>query len=144
MADSFSAAVAKWCAGVQRARLEIFHEAAKTIASDMRHPKDQGGNMAVLTGNLRNSLAASTFSMPPILFKDRKKKGAKDRQFKDNSDALNAVIDSAALDRTIWLGFQAPYAHKAEEDNAFVRLAAQSWQQIVDDSTRVVKARLGL
>ena len=144
MAETFSASVARWVEKVEQARLEIFREAARTIASDMRHPKDQGGHMPVDTGNLRNSLAASTVSMPPILFKDRKTRGAKDHEFADNTAGLNAVIDSATLSQTIYLGFQAPYAHKAEEDNAFVRLAAQNWQSIVRDSTRAVKARLGL
>lgn len=144
MADSFSATVAKWAATVERARLEVFHEAAKTVASDMRQAKDEGGHLPKLTGNLQRSLAASTVAMPPILFKDRKTKGGKETEFSGTLDGIFAVIDSATIEQTIWLGFQAPYANKAEADNAFVRLAAQSWQTIVDDSTRVVKARLGL
>lgn len=144
MADSFSAVIAKWVAKVEAARLEILREAGKTIASDMRQSKDEGGNLPKLTGNLQRSLAASTFSMPPILFKDRKTTGAGEHQFSGTLERIFAVIDTATLNQTIYLGFQTPYAGKAEQDNAMVRLAAQNWQQIVDDSTRVVKARHGL
>jgi hypothetical protein len=144
MADSFSGQIAKWVEKVESARLEIFHEAAKTIASDMRASKDEGGRLPKLTGNLQRSLAASTFSMPPILFKSRKTKGAKETEFSGTLEGIFAVIDTATLDQTIWLGFQAPYANKIEQDNAFLRLSVQSWSQIVNDSAAVVKAKWGL
>lgn len=114
------------------------------MARAMRQSKDEGGHTPVVTGNLQKSLAASTYGLPPILFKSRKSKSAAEVEFSGDLQSIDAVIDSATLEQTVWLGFQAPYAAKIETKEGFVRLPEQRWQQIVDEATATVKARLGL
>jgi hypothetical protein len=134
MAKSFSAAVDAWTKKTENRMAEVFRVAAATAAEVMNRPIAEGGRMPVVTGNLRNSLAASTIGPVPALW------GRKE-PFAPNPDGIAAVIDSAQLGGTVWLGYQAIYAKKAELDHGFVALAAQNWTGIVEASVAAVKER---
>jgi hypothetical protein len=53
------------------------------------------------------------------------------KEFHGTRQAVEDVIESAEIGQTVWIGFQAIYARKAEDKHGFVRLAAQQWQVIV-------------
>ena len=135
MAKSFSAMVDGWARKTEDRTAEVFRVSAATAVDVMSRPWDEGGRLPVVTGNLRRSLAASTIG-PPVMLWGR-------RKFEDNSAGIDAVIDSAVIGQTIWLGFQAPYAQKVELDNGFVAMTAQHWKQIVEASVQAVKERSG-
>lgn len=135
MAKSFSATIEEWARKSEERTAEVFRVSAATVADVMSRPLEDGGRLPVVTGNLRRSLAASTIGPPTMLWGRRK--------FEDNSAGIEAVIDSALIGQTIWLGFQAPYAQKVELDNGFMAMTAQHWKQIVEASAQAVKERSG-
>lgn len=93
--------------------------------------------MPVVTGNLRNSLAASTTGMPPVRWGRRIKSATSD--FAPDQGKIEAVIGGAEIGQTVFLGFQAPDAQRAEHVHGFVRLTAQHWTEIVEQAVRPVK-----
>ncbi len=103
----------------------------------------EGGNMPVDTGYLRASLLASTSQMPTIREDARPADGQTYRE--DGQVAL--VIAGADLGETIYVGYTAAYAraveygHNGAPARAFVRLAAQNWQEIVTRVAAQAKAR---
>jgi hypothetical protein len=125
-AKSFTLAVEAWVANSGEAALEVAREAAWALAEESREPLGAGGPMPVVTGNLRNSMLASTSRMPRIEFKAREKYPEADAQ-------IYEVTSTAEAGQTIYLGYRAPYAAKVEEKAGFVRLPAQRWQGIVAD-----------
>lgn len=129
---SFSAAVSDFALKSERRIEGVFREASRIAAAEMMKSKSQGGHLPVLTGRLRRSLMASTAGMPQVQHR------AKD--FPPNEAQIAEVIAGAGIGQSIFLGFQAPYAQKAEYDqgNGFVRLTAQRWQEIVAEATRRV------
>lgn len=135
MARDFSAAIDEWTRKTEARIVEVFHVAAQTAAETMSRPWEEGGRLPVKTGNLKRSLAASTIGPPAVLWGQKK--------FTGNPAGIEAVIDSAKIGQTVWLGFQAIYARKVELDNGFVRLTAQNWPQIVEAAAEDVKARDG-
>ena len=137
MAESFSAEVEAWVRKTDATMMDVFREASRGVAYEVTLPKDEGGHMPVVTGRLRRSLAASLDGLPAVQWR------AKD--FPPNEGQIEAVIGAAGLGQTVYLGFQAPYAQKAEyaEGNGFVRLTAQRWSEIVEQAVRTVKGWTG-
>lgn len=127
---SFDAAVSAWAQKAERRIVGVFREASRIAAAEMMRPKSAGGHMPVLSGRLQRSLMASTAAMPQVQWR------AKD--FPPNESEIAGVIAGAEIGQTIYLGFRAPYAQKAEYDegNGFVRLTAQRWQEIVAEATK--------
>ena len=120
---AFSSVVNGWAEKSAVRQTGILHESIRLLVDEVTRAKDAGGNMPVLTGNLRNSVAVSTTGPVAIDWKTKK--------FRNPSDAVNNAVAGVAVGETAWVGFRAPYAHKAEVNNAFARLAAQRWPQIV-------------
>lgn len=125
---TFAADIKGWTDKTEVAQTETLHASLRALVEEVTRPKSEGGNMPVVEGNLRNSVAVSTLA--PIAMDWKTKK------FRDPSDAVNNAIAGVAVGETAWIGFRAPYAHKIEVDNGFVRLAAQRWPQIVDEVVR--------
>src|SRR5690242_14307759 len=123
MAKGFSAEVEAWVRKTDATMTDVFREASRGVAHEVTLPKDEGGHMPVVTGRLRRSLAASLDELPAVQWR------AKD--FPPNEGQIDAVIEGAEIGQTVFLGFQAPYAQKAERVHGFVRLTAQRWKQIV-------------
>lgn len=130
---SFGAQVAAWVSRSEEAQTDILHESLRHLVDEVTRPKSAGGHLPVVTGNLGNSVAVSTLG--PVTFDWTTKK------FRNPSDAVNNAIAGVAVGQTAWIGFRAPYAHKIEVDNGFVRLAAQRWPQIVVEAVRKRGAR---
>lgn len=135
MADSFSAKIEGWARKTEQRTVDVFREAARATDEEVARPKEEGGNLPVLSGNLRRSRAASTIGPPATLWRQK--------EFTGTDAGVLSVIQGAAIGQTIWIGFQAPYAKKAEENHGFVRLTAQRWPQIVEEAVRAVKSRDG-
>ena len=144
---SFSATIGEW----GRAELEraeaIYQASAQTVANEVRNPREEGGRMPVITGNLRRSLMASTSEMPTI----------KPEQKTFTDSGVEMVIAGAELGGAVYLGFQAAYAPRMNygfvgEDSlgrvynqagyGFVDAVAQRWPQIVAEAEAKVRSRL--
>lgn len=167
---SFEAQVSAWVAQTQQRMTAVFRDAAQTVANEVRTTIPQGGEMPIDTGNLRNSLLASTSSMPELVADPEQKFGGNDGQ-------ITLVIAGAQISETIYLGFQAAYAkimeygsaahiiepvkakalrwyeggasvfakrvkHPGTKPYAFVRKTAQKWPQIVEASARRIQSRV--
>ena len=131
---NFAAQVDKWVTDTQRRTIAVVRESAALAAESLTKPRGSGGNMPVVTGNLRRSLAASLSGRPTIDW-------SKGHKFNDLAEVEN-VIRAAEPGHTIFLGFRAPYAEKAEfrDGNGFWRLTVQKWPRIVEEAVKRVKA----
>jgi len=129
---SFAASVAAWAEKTEEAQTQILHESLRRLVDEVTRPKSAGGHLPVVTGNLGNSIAVSTLG--PVTYEWGTKK------FRNPDDAVNNAIAGVAVGQTAWIGFRAPYAHKIEVENGFVRLAAQRWPQIVVEAVRTSRA----
>ncbi|GGA64939.1 hypothetical protein [Pelagibacterium lentulum] len=135
MAGSFSATVSAWAQKSEQRMTAVARESAQTLASEIRKPVGEGGRMPVITGNLRRSLLASTTAMPTIQ-RDQ-------REFPDNEEQITLEIAGWEMGTPLYLGFQAAYSRVREYDYGFVAMSAQRWQQIVDESARIIQSRVG-
>ncbi|MXN46058.1 hypothetical protein GR138_12740 [Shinella kummerowiae] len=143
---SFAATISEWGqAELERAEA-IYQTAAQTVANEVRNPREEGGRMPVITGNLRRSLMASTSEMPTI----------KPEQTTFADSGIEMVIAGAELGGAVYLGFQAAYAPRMNygfvgEDSlgrvynqagfGFVDAVAQRWPQIVAEAEAKVRSR---
>lgn len=125
MAQSFSAAVAKFATMTERDLTEVWHGSLRGLDQEM------ADNVTVVTGNLRNSRAVSTSGPLTVDWQTKK--------FRNPDDAINNAIAGAEIGGVVHLGFRAPYAHKIDAKTAFMRLAAQRWGAIVAAAVRRVK-----
>lgn len=108
--------------------------AAILLLEDARLPQKQGGNMPVLTGNLRNSATVSFNEVPQTdMIIDKMTK------LTDPTVSLNSTLASAKVGQKIRIGFRAPYAIEQEQKHGFVRLAAQKWDQYVAAVIKQIK-----
>ncbi|WP_416066105.1 hypothetical protein ACK9YZ_07060 [Rhizobium sp. ZK1] len=143
---SFAAQVSEWAKAELEREEAVFHEAARTVANEVRTPVAEGGRMPLKTGNLRRSLMASTADMPTI----REDK----TEFQDSG--IELVIAGSQLGETIFLGFQAAYAARMnygfvgtdalgrtynQTGFGFVDAVAQRWPQIVTQAEAQVRNR---
>jgi hypothetical protein len=93
---------------------------------------------------------ASTSELPTV-------KTGEDQEFADNDGQISLVIAGAQLGETVFLGFQAAYAMRMEygfvgadslgryfnqQGYGFVRLTAQRWPEIVEESARKIQGRV--
>jgi hypothetical protein len=131
---TFSASVSAWVRKSEARLTAVFRDSAQTVANEVRISKGNGGNMPVVTGNLRRSLMASTAEMP-------KMRGDNKVKF-DKEPPITLVIAGARLGETINLGFQAVYSGVQEHRHGFVRLTAQRWPQIVRASGAKIKKQV--
>lgn len=145
--NTFNASVSGWVAKSKRQMTAVYRQSAQTLANEVRKTKPDGGNMPIVTGNLRRSLMASTSGMPVI---------AREGEPPDNEAQVTLVIAKAKPTDPIYLGFQAAYARRMEygftdedslgrfydqEGNFFVRHAADKWQEIVQEAATLIKRR---
>lgn len=136
MADKFEAQVSEWARQTEARLTATFRDAAQRVANETRQPVGAGGNMPVVTGNLRRSLAVSTVEMP-------QPRGGNERFETDPGQNITLTIARAQLGQTVYLGFQAIYARYQENRYGFVRLTAQRWPQIVREAAEAMKSRSG-
>lgn len=132
--SSFSAQVSAWAQQTEQRMTAVARYAAQTVANEVRKPVGEGGNMPVITGNLRRSLLASTSEMPSMR-RDQ-------REFGSNDGQIALTIAGWEMGTVLHLGFQAAYARVREYDRGFVRLTAQRWPQIVAEAARTIQGRV--
>jgi hypothetical protein len=151
VAGSFSATVDTWVDETEARMLAVFREAAQRVIELMQkvgpsvaNPDGgEGGNMPVDTGFLRASLLATLNSPSDAI---RFKPDNVDA-FSYSDGAVSLVILGAQIGDTIYAVYTANYARFVEygangrAGYAFVRLAAQNWQQVVDEVARDAQAR---
>lgn len=151
---SFTSQIASWVDKVQGAAEAVFKESAQAIVEEMQrpgpsksNPAGEGGHMRIDTGFLRNSLMASTASMPAIVPGNGP---APNTTYNFDFGEIEAVIAGSELGDTLYFGYTAGYAAHREygangqPGDGFVRLAAQLWPSTVDRVTAELKSRLGL
>ena len=136
---TFSAEVGKWAAKSEARMTAVFRDAAQTVAEEVKKPVAAGGRMRVRTGHLRRSLMASTSAMPRI---DPNSTNPDDVTVPNDDSQINLVIAGADIGETLYLGFTAAYARPREYEDGFVRLTAQRWKPIVEESARRIKSRV--
>ncbi|MDI1261738.1 MAG: HK97 gp10 family phage protein [bacterium] len=149
MAKSFAAQVGVWAKKVDGALRVVFQEAAQRIAleldgelGDQVYASAETGYKR--TGFLRSSLVASKEAMPRLT------RGNPGVAVPADLGDVMLVITGADIGDTIYLGYTANYAahvHYGSNGRAprpWVMLVAQRWEQIVAETARDVRKRLGL
>lgn len=145
--DSFSATVGQWAEDVEGAVEAIFRRSVVVLERTAQLDRGAGGRLRVDTGFLRASLMASTSQMPAINPAARPAEG---QTYPYTGAEIEAVIASAEIGQTIYLGYTASYAAhreygaRGQAPDAFVRTAAQQWPTIVSQVESELKGRLGL
>ncbi len=139
MAD-FAATVDAWCTETADRMERIWKASAHEVGSIAnRHPP-----FPVDTGHARASFLASTESMPQIDPSDTNKDGL---PVSFDFGTISAVIASATLGETIYLGWTAAYiiyleyGHSKQAPQGFARLAAAQWPSIVSGVVADAKSR---
>lgn len=131
--NNFGPAVGAWASASEKRLLAVIRTSLQDLDRAVSLPVSRGGNMPVVTGNLRRSRLASTTDQPTV--------GGK--EFKDDPGSqITGVIAGFQLGQKFFLGFQAIYARRVEEVRGFVRLAAQQWPQIVRAAASKVEKRV--
>lgn len=116
-------------------------EIAQTPGPSVANPgAGQGGHMPIASGFLRASLHAAIGQSLPAA---REKPGG-DRLYTYDSGEVNLVIAGADLQDTITVAYAANYARYVHRRYQWVTLAAQRWQQTVDEVAAEAQRRLGL
>lgn len=126
--------VIAWTAKVGERLEYVAKESPRTVAREVRLPISSGGHMPVRTGNLRNSLQASTSGVPSGDYMP-----AENERLSDPMGQINSVIDGSSLGDKISLGFRAAYGVYVERKHMFVHLTAMKWSQIVRDTVEKAK-----
>jgi len=123
----------KWINETKQRQLAWIRTALQDLDKEIATPVAKGGNMPVITGNLRRSRLASTDSMP----------GLGGREFKADPGAqIAGVLANLKLGQKFFYGFQAIYARRVEEIRGFLRLAIQRWPMIQAQAAQKVKTRV--
>lgn len=144
MATSFKDQVTGWCRETEQRLERVWQVAVGDLATEMSQSDKKGGKVPYKTGNLANSLLASTAGMPSVGGKDEKYAGT-------DAGALAATLK---LGDTVWLGYRAVYARRLNsgfvgEDSLgrsynqtgrhFVEHAIAQWPSIVKGAAAKVK-----
>jgi hypothetical protein len=128
----------KWGEKAKRNTTMVMRSSVQKLATDLMTDVGPGaGQVPIDTGNLRNSLMASTASMPSV----------REGEFGDNSGQVTFAIAGANIGDTIWIGWQAVYAARMnygftgtdaagrsfnQTGRHFVQAKANKWQSYVD------------
>lgn len=127
--STFTATISGFTRKVEQRIIATGQGAAQDLVGDMKETIPQGGNLPIVTGNLRRSLMASVTAMPSMV-------GDGDTEFPDNAAQIELVIAGWELATPLYLGWGAIYARKMEYMYGFTRLAAQNWQRHVETNAR--------
>lgn len=129
----FVATTSAWVHSSKARMLAWVRTSLQDLDREIALPVARGGNMPVVTGNLRRSRLASTDSMPR----------AGGREFKADPGAqVTGVIASMQIGQRFFYGFQAVYARRVEEVRGFLRLAVQRFPEIAAAAARKVQSRV--
>lgn len=144
---TFSSAIAGWAEKIPEAVESVRNESAKEVVREMQTLRREGGRLRFDTGFLWSSLMASTSAMPRINPGANPVEG---QSYSFEFGQVEAVIAGASLKDTLYFGYTASYAAYREYGangqpaDAFVRGAAQNWNQIVNRNAQKVGKAFGL
>lgn len=134
---SFTASIDAFIAK-SNARIEyVIKDASQRLIEDVQTPRAKGGNMRVDTGFLRNSGMARIGGLPSG---EEKNSGTP-----VNWDASETIttINRLRVGEKLYFGWVANYAQPRENQDGFMRRAAQNWQlhvkESVEEAKRVLK-----
>lgn len=127
---SFEAQVNAWARKTEARMTAVFRSSMQEVARQAQEPIAKGGNMPVDTGFLRNSGQAALNRLPS------------GDSSPGNMDASAVTIARANLGDEIIFGWTANYARAMEARYAFMRSAADNWQQIVISEARNIQRRV--
>lgn len=136
---NFAAQVDDWVKATDLRMLAVFRESAQRVASIAAN------GVPVDTGFARASVRASLEEMPQIVTGS---KGEEGQAYPADFGQITAVIASAQLGQTVYVGWTASYVlaleygHSKQAPAGFVRLAAAQWQTVVSEVTQEAKARV--
>ncbi|MDX0354313.1 hypothetical protein GOC51_03705 [Sinorhizobium meliloti] len=145
---SFAAQVSEWVQAEKEREAVVLRTAAQMVANNVRRSVAEGGRIPVDTGNLKNSLMASTSTMPRV--------DEGEREYPDQSGEIELIISNLDVGETLYLGFQAAYGPRMEygfvgtdalgrlynqQGFGFVQSAAQTWPQLVAEAEQKVRSR---
>jgi len=136
---SFSATINAWVAETKERKTVVFQNSAERMLEEVTRPGPSvanpgasgGGNMPIDTGFLAASLQVVIGLGEAVLVANPVSNSDGKKVFQYDASATSLVINSANFGDTITATFAAEYAIVMEARYAFVRLAAQQWQQIV-------------
>jgi hypothetical protein len=134
--NTFTAEVNKFVAKSQKAMEAVFKQSAQDVILEAQTPMAKGGNMRIDTGFLRASGKASINRLPIGATTNF----GSNVEWDDNITVL--TINKAKIGDAVVFGWTANYAQYRENQDGFVRLAAQNWGQIVNKNANKIKARL--
>jgi hypothetical protein len=134
---TFSAQVGDWVAKSETLLTGVIQESAQRVFNEARLPVAQGGRMRVDTGFLRNSATAAIDSIPSG------PSSASEGEPAGGDAQITLTIAKFKPGSRINMVFTANYALARESKDAFVRMAAQRWQDIVREVTSELKQRAG-
>lgn len=145
---SFAAQVSEWVKQEKEREAAVLRTAAQMVANDVRIAREAGGRMPVDTGNLKNSLMASTTAMPTV--------DQGEKEYPDNTGEIELIIADLSIGETLYLGFQAAHGPRMnfgfvgtdslgrlynQQGFGFVDAAAQDWPQTVKRAEEQVRGR---
>jgi len=130
----FKSDIVQWVSKVGNRLEQVPIVSSKILLHDVRIPVKEGGNMPVLTGNLRNSVEVSfTGARAADKILDPK------NPLIDPTSRLHVKLENARIGQTISIFFRAIYGPRMELKYAFVRLSGQRWSQLVDQAVARVR-----
>ncbi|RVJ77549.1 hypothetical protein [Sinorhizobium meliloti] len=145
---SFAAQVSEWVQAEKEREAAVLRTAAQMVANNVRRSVAEGGRIPVDTGNLKNSLMASTSTMPRV--------DEGEREYPDQSGEIELIISNLDVGETLYLGFQAAYGPRMnygfvgqdslgrvynQQGFGFVDAEAQIWPQTVKEAEAKVRGR---
>ncbi|MCW2228094.1 HK97 gp10 family phage protein [Bradyrhizobium elkanii] len=129
----FAAQVDAWCKESEARLTAVFRQSAQDVSS-IAQGYLSGDLVKVQTGFLRASVRASKDEMPPINRGAAPKEG---QSYSDNFGQIVAVIATAQLGETIYVGWTANYAVFVHYGTTkmpprpWVSLSAEQWPTVV-------------
>lgn len=142
MAKTFAQQVGAWASETAE-RLDAVHaRSVELLGAEMSKSVKEGGAVPFDTGNLTNSLLASTSGMPST---------SEGPHFGSDVGAVTATLTAGT---TVWLGYQAVYARRRnygfigadslgrvynEQGAYFVESALADWPRIVNEAVSDVR-----
>lgn len=138
MPGIFTATLTAWAQQSQQRMEAIVKGSISNVIYQASVPVGKGGNMPVDTGFLRASGQISFDGMPSGNGVNPAQNGGQ-ASFDFDESAYQLTIAKMTIGKAVYWGWTAEYATYQEEKRAFLRLAVQNWQEIVNQQTSLAQ-----
>jgi hypothetical protein len=115
---------------------KVWQESVIRLMDEMQLPVGAGGNMPVQTGFLRSSLQVGLLPVAENSMSRPSKTGS----YEWDSSFSHDVVRQSKVGETIYMGYAADYAAKAEFMHGFQRLAVQNWPAIIRETVNDLRS----